>query len=193
MQLKKLKIQSKDMRDKEDVQKELDKLAPNLAKLKKEGFVKPALPDGYFDRLPDTVLARAKAEREVSQDENPLKVVSDRKRKRPVIRSMNSSMRLALAACFLLLLGGAYWALLVMPTGNTDLVASIDQLNQEEIDQYIEANINDFDVSLMLEAELVDSDAMGNMFTNEIPEEDMDAYLDELLDGIDIEELQEAL
>lgn len=181
------------MNDKVNIQKELDKLAPELAELKKETMARPSVPEGYFNSLTDTILRRAGAESEAKQKDKLPKATLTVVRKRSLGRSINSSMRLALAACFLLLLGGAYWAVFVMPKTSINYTASIDQLGREEIDEYIEDNISDFDLSLMLEAEMVNSVAVGNLFAGEIPAEDMDAYLDELLEGIDLEELEEAL
>ena len=119
------------------IRKELEALAPRLARLKKErpgdGF---ATPPDYFSTLPDQVQERLRRE----APEEPIRIPFFR---RPAIRPF-----LRAAAVALLLIAGAYWWL-APPAGNETPAAA---LTPDEIAAYVVENLAEFDEELVIEA-----------------------------------------
>jgi len=160
-------------RDKQ-IRQELEEQAPRLARyhevLKDDGFTTPP---GYFDALPDTILERIRRE----------DAAVPRSRTTSFYRM--SGRRLSrIAAAALLLIAGAYWWLMPLQPD-----AASSALTEEEIAAYIDANIEDFDETIVLEttaaAEMVLLPAPG------AETEQLDEYYDELIRELDEENLKD--
>lgn len=166
------------MKDRDDIQQELEKLSPELAKLRQQPARKPVPPPGYFDSLADQVLERATAE-----DKPPLNVVW---------RGRSRSKRqwktwLAVAAAVLLVLSVSLYVF--SPLAHSE--ESLAGLSDAEARAYIEGNIDEFSINLMLEAELVQTDdqALPAGIIPDLEEEEVEEYLYELLEDEELEEL----
>jgi len=180
------------MSDRHNIQSELERLAPNLARLKTQGVNPPEVPDAYFESLPDDVLIRVKAE-EGLVGRAPAKQNNAKRKPRSWSGWFSWRPALALAGVLLVLAGAAYWFYpSATPTSSAGL-ATLEQLEDEEINQYITQNISEFDMALLMEAELLNQDALDGILIEGLPEDVLDEYLDEILDDIDLEDLEEVL
>lgn len=155
------------MKEKENIQKELEQLAPLLAKHKS----KPnpfKMPSGYFDILETQVLEQVSSETPKSSTTK--------------IRSLSFWLTNA-AAVILLAIGVSF---LLQPTTNSDnLLADI---SAEEIDRYISDNLDEFDEELLFEENTTESEIKNTDFS----EEEINLYLEENLEeleDIDLEQL----
>jgi hypothetical protein len=162
---------------------ELKSLSPTLASLPKP--TTPAAPEGYFEGLPDTVLARIRAGETVGQTQGP-----------KVVRMW---YRWAVAASLAGVVLAGYW--LLRPSEQTALAAS-QPLTSEEIEAYVDANIDEFedelfvDISATYEAtRAVDEAVKPTMPQRNSPQpaNDLTPSQQILPDGVSDEELDELL
>jgi len=165
MKLPKIKIQIM-KKDSDALRKELEKEAPFLAGLKDkpEGL---SVPEGYFDQLQKDVLKRVA------------------KLEKPRSKTIRLWPRIAAAASVLLVLGLAIF--LFQPSNPAETTFT---LTDEEVHQYISQNIEDFELDLLMEYVAV-SDQSSGLFDD--AELELEEYMDELLDEIDMETLEELL
>ncbi|HKK78107.1 MAG TPA: hypothetical protein VJ933_00705 [Phaeodactylibacter sp.] len=166
------------MKERDDIQQELEKLSPELAKLRQQSEPKTGPPSGYFDNLADRVLERASGE-----DKPPLDIVW---------RGRSHSKRQwrtgwAVAAALLLVLSASLY---IFSPSNRPAV-SLAELSDAEARAYIEGNIDEFGINLMLEAELVhpDEQALPADMILDLQEEDIEEYLYEIMEDEELEEL----
>ncbi len=147
------------MKERDDVQRELEQLSPELARLR---TVPPRQipPEGYFDGLADRVLERA--------SRTPLQVVSRRR-----AGAARKRRWIGLAAALVLAAGlSLYLFRPATPTATPALAG----LSQEEARAYVVSHIEDFQLELLLEAEVVGEERLV------LPEEEAEEYLYELLE-----------
>ena len=166
------------MKDRDDIQQELEKLSPELAKLRQQPTRSPGPPPGFFDSLADRVLERATAE-----DKRPLNVVW-----RNRSRSKGQWVTwLAVAAAALLVLSVSLY--IFSPSVRPE--ESLAGLSDAEARAYIEGNIDEFSINLMLEAELVQTDdqAPPAGIIPDLEQEEVEEYLYELLEDEELQEL----
>lgn len=153
------------MKEKENIQQELDQYAPLLAEVRKN---KGPVPEGYFGTLSDRVLAAA-SEKQTS----PLQVVHTKRDQK-----WTHGLKIAAAVAVLAVAAAGLW-----PFGASDSeqTVSLADLKREEAAAYIHSNIRHFELSLMQEADLLDEATVENMDVlpqlEEIPLED---YLEDL-------------
>jgi hypothetical protein len=175
------------MKENTELKNELEALAPRLAKLKARQ-PKPQPPAGYFQALPDQVLARI-GEEEWMREESPA-----RTRTRPWAQAISEWLdawqwlfvpryRLALATVAVALVVGGILLLNPRPSAQLQAV-QLSQISKDEALQYIERNIDNFDTELLLESGLV-SDEQGEFFHTELDDSDIDSYLQENLQDLD--------
>ena len=160
------------MTERDNIQRELEGLSPELAKLREQPWREPTPPSGYFEGLAGRVLERAENGRV-----QPLNVVW-RSGGRPN-RSRRVWLAAAAAAVLLVLSASVY---LFSPRGHD--AASLAELSSAEANAYIEGNIDEFSISLMLEAKLL-QDGEQALPVDIIPglqEEEAEEYLYEILD-----------
>lgn len=175
------------MSDRQDIKSELEQLSPYLAKLKSEGLPPPEVPDAYFESLPDDVLIRAKAEESLIGRVRKEQYSSEQK---PVAWSEWFNWRPVLALASLLLLAVAvYWFYPFATPGQAGEEMALERLEVEDINNYITQNISEFDMALMLEAEMIDQVSLEGILSDGLPEEVLDEYLDEILEDMDLQDL----
>jgi len=166
------------MKERDPIQEELEQLSPTLAKLREQGRAAPVPPPDYYEQLSDRVIGRIEAE-----ERSPLKVVWKhwgRKRRLSYIWT-------SLAASLLLALGVSLYFFLPQGTVAEHTLASLSEV---EAQSYIEKNIDEFGIALMLEAELVqieDAELPVELLP-EVGEEEAEEYLYDLLEEEDLEE-----
>jgi hypothetical protein len=182
------------MKGNEDIKKELKKLAPTLAEWKDHDIPAPELPAGYFDALPGDVIRRAKAEEglfpEAVQPSTATGTVSGQFWK----WLERIPLRLALGAVVILFIGiWGFWSVQSNAGGNATFAGSLDELEQADINKYIANHINEFDMALLMEAGLADQNTMDGMLMDELSDEDLDEYLEEIIEGLDLEDLHDIL
>lgn len=160
------------------VRNELEALAPRLARLKDErpddGFVPPS---GYFSGLADEVQERIR--RQAAGE--PTRIPRFR---RPAIRRL-----LRAAAVALLLVAGAYWWL--TPSGQDEPPAAA--LTADEIADYVNQNLTEFDEELVIEAT---GDADAEWLLLPTPGDDdaeLNDYYEQLLRELDETQLEDLL
>ena len=169
------------MKNKE-LHKELKEQAPVLSKLKKKGY-KPSVPDGYFEQLRKEV--RAQLDAPVPAQE------------RPVRRMVFSPLRVAASAG--LLIGLSF--LLFYFLRNPQLSKTENMASAEEIEAYVFSHIDEFDEDMLLEyyvaGETNGKEAEGATQEEDpfqsIPDQELDEYLDGILDDIDETTLENLL
>jgi hypothetical protein len=166
------------MKERDPIQEELEQLSPALAKLRKQGRRKaPVPPADYYEQLSDRVMGRI-----AEEERSPLKVVSKNwGRTRQLSYTWAS-----LAAALLLALGVSLYLFLPQDTSTDHTLAS---LSDAEAQSYIEHNIDEFEIGLMLEAELVQMEdaELPVELLPEIGEEEAEEYLYDLLEEEDLE------
>ncbi|MEM9887099.1 MAG: hypothetical protein AAF849_14490 [Bacteroidota bacterium] len=133
------------MSKKKEIQNELEELAPELLKIEETGF---EVPDNYFELLSDTVFKRI--ESTAAPETSSVNTIFDFGSWIHQIRSLfQPQYALALLGIALLLIG--IFALMPSQKIASDATANRDiALEDEEILQYVEENIEDFDESLLL-------------------------------------------
>lgn len=159
-----------------EIREELNELSPFLSKLKDkgDGFTTPV---NYFDSLSAEIMQKTGLN----------------KQKQPgiweqFINSLHLLLQpryaMALASLAILIVAGLYF--LKPNTTNSSFQPIMAELTTEEIGDYITSHIDEFEMELLVEAEEEEV---------EIPveQQEMEEYLDNIIDEIDIEELEELL
>lgn len=167
---------------------ELEELSPFLHQMKEKGDPFKA-PQGYFEGLPDQVLARLR------EEEAPATEPEKSRRPGLSLQGLLDQLgwllqpRMALAISSVLIILVAAWFLL-RPNGASSTTPDFAALSAEEIQYYIQSNIEDFDEETLMEV----AHEPGNI--NLIPQdaietEELDQYLDQMIDQMDTRELEE--
>lgn len=166
---------------KENIQKELKELSPFLSQLKQglgpEGF---EAPPRYFKELPDQVMNRLREDRHAGQVNWISALLEGLFRPR---------LAVAMIAAAFLITVAIYW-LVPGPAGASR--NSIASLTVEEVQAYVNANLDEFDTELVIEMATSQSD-LGIFPSEEFNEENLDQYLDKFLQEVDEETLEEML
>lgn len=168
------------MTDKNKIKEELKEISPFLASLKKESSFN--IPKDYFKELPDEIL------KQVQEDTSKYSVKFPSLFEQFIqqLQWLISPPRLAGLATVVLLVGG----FIFMRNQDTYSHTSEIAVSEDEINSYIAANIEDFEEDLLLE--FTEDNDLSNLFQN-IEEEDLDKYLENELDNIDLEILEDYL
>ena len=182
------------MKGEKDIQEELKRLAPTLAKWKEHEMPEPEIPPGYFQSLPDDVIRRAKAEQGLFPVETAPSKATGRATGQFWRWLELIPLRLALGGMAVLLIGFlGVWSIYSGDGSNSTLAKGLDELEQSDINEYITDNINEFDMALLLEAGLVSQNTMDEMLIDQLSDEELDEYLDEIIEDIDLEDLHDIL
>lgn len=180
---------------KEEIQKELEAIAPNLAKVEKKNPFK--VPANYFSAFPDEMMEKIKAleqaepavkSQPVSSQTNWLKELENRLdewlawifQPKPVY---------ALASVTAVLLVSVY---VFKFTGTeTDPLDQLAEISTEEIDAYILDNMFLFDEDIIVDNSLAES--LGDLEMQDFDPEFEQLWDESLLDGMDEDFLEDAL
>lgn len=169
--------------NKREIQDELEKLALSLSKLKKEEVFE--VPENYFSQLPDQILneidfSKTRVVTEsISTSGNWLNQLTER-------LAIFFQPKIVIGFAMMILLAVA--SLFILNNENTS-GSQIADLTSDELENYIKANIDDFE-----EQELLN--VLGNMEGDSwtgIEIEDLEGYLEEIIDDIDVSDLEDFL
>lgn len=155
----------------EDFKKELERLSPDLAKLKSQQSVeKPELPANFFHNMQVEVLEKLKEE---------LQPANQTKKVKPQFVWWNflfkPQVSIAFATAVILITGGIFW--MQNPMVEKPVFA---ELSEEEILEYIDDNIEDFDAVSLTEIANEEFD-----LENDLEDEEINQYLEENIDLMD--------
>ncbi len=169
------------MDNKLKIQEEIAEIAPFLAKIKKENAYR--VPTDYFERMEEAVMeqiAPAK-EHKITTGRSPLDQLAD------ILRQLFApGHRWQLAGLSAIILGVAFlwFTQNDTDTSSMDIMANI---SEEEVNEYIESNIDEFDVeflanymveqSIDIDEQLLDMDGV-----------EIDDLLDDILDEMEFDE-----
>lgn len=172
------------MSTREDILKELQELAPDLAQLKREGKESGfQVPPTYFRDLTKVVMNEIQEERPDSARSLQTNWGTKLLQQLQVLLPLKPT--LALASLGLLIAMGLWWST-PSNTGDTDSPGLA--LNNEELEAYVLANIETFETELLI-------DMYAETFSEEEEEPITEEHLDELLEEMndeDFEKLWEA-
>ncbi len=165
------------MKEKDEIRKELEELAPGLSKIKREQPFQ--VPPTYFKELPDEMLEKAR-----QQPTGPAwwSTLGE------WVSSLLTPQRLAwqLAAIAVVVVAGIWMVRSHQPA---EELPSVADLSVEEMQLYVSNNIDEFDVDILLEESNLTYIDVPLLDTTAIEQE----YLDEFLDDLDLNDLEELL
>ncbi len=176
------------MKNRDELRKELDEFSPFLKKMKErdEGF---KVPGDYFKSLPDEVLNKIKPDVPASRswmDELAAFVQ----------RLWQPRYALALATAVVLVVA-AVWIFdqNKNPESQQPIAeAMLNDIPDELLQNYVSNNIGDFDKELILETHFAGQDAKSLPDISPRPSADeLERYLDENIDEIDLKDLEDLL
>jgi len=163
------------MKYQKEIQDELNEISPLLAKKRGEpdGF---KVPDNYFDYLSESIMEQVKLEPKLDSVERS--TVAD-----PWYAFLfNRQFFAGLATLSLLLVTALF--LFNQPTNGTELA----DISSEEAESYIANNLEEFDLTLFLEADL-----LSEISEEEFEENEIDQFLEDNIDELDAATLQQLL
>lgn len=170
---------------KEEIRRELEQLSPLLSKLRQEkreaGFT---VPKHYFHNLQVEVLQQIRKETPDSDSLAP----------KPTKNSwawlLKPKFGLAAAALLTLLVT---WFVFQQPQ-DTAPMADLQSLTDEEVQQYIQANLDEFDEALLAQYALETTKSDWSFLSDEtLDPETVDELYEELIDELDLSTLEELL
>jgi hypothetical protein len=176
------------MKNRDELREELEEFSPFLKKMKDkdEGF---RVPKDYFKSLPDEVLNKIKPDVPTSRTwADELAVF--------VQRLLQPKYALALATAVVLVVAAVC---IFDQHKNTEAQqpvadAMLEAISDEALQNYVSENIGEFDRELILETQYAGKDAKS------LPElapqpgtDELEQYLDDIIDEIDLDDLEEML
>ena len=171
------------MENQDDIKKELEQLSPLLRGLKEKG-TGFSVPENYFQQLPDQILEQLKPSTQERVTARPIWLENFQQF---MLSLFQPRFALALASVLILVVA----IIFINPGSNEEVAMSID-LTEEEISAYIADNIEEFNIDMLIEGGEIDLGVISPTNTLSNPEEeDLDEYLDEIIDDLDLEELED--
>lgn len=180
------------MENRDDIQKELSELSPLLSKLKMQPPTMQA-PEHYFDHLPDQVWNRLQETVQQAPVSRPAAREAWWKQWMQALQVLlQPQYALALASVVVLVVAAFFF---FRPRADVDISAPLAALTAEDAADYVVGHIDEFDLSLLLEAtESVPAQVESPTLHKPAPgDSSLDNYLEEIIDDIDIEDLENLL
>lgn len=172
---------------KKEVKEELKELSPLLYQLK-EKDPPFKVPEGYFNQLQNELLEQLRE----SPEQNSSKRSGWNIQKLLDQIGWLFQPRMGMAAASVLILLVAAWFLFQPNEGVPGHELNFASLSIEEIQNYINNNLDDFDEETVKKVAQDDQNIQW-IPQNDIDTEELDRYLDEMLEEIDPRELEELL
>lgn len=182
-------MKDKHRKKQQEVKEELKALSPFLHQIKdKDNAFK--VPEGYFSQFQAQMLDQMKAMPEASPK------VNRKWRTNISIQHFIDQLavllqpRMALALASVLVIVVAAW--FIVRSGENPVTAepSFATLSVEEIQKYIDANLDDFDEEMVKEI-AQEHNNLSIIPSNTLETEELDLYLDQVIDQLDPKELEE--
>lgn len=163
------------MKYQKEIQDELTEISPFLAKMRGEsdGF---NVPDNYFDYLSESIMEQVKLTPKLDSVERP--TVND-----PWYAFLFNRKLFAGLATFSVLLVTAMF-LFNQPANGNELA----DISSEEAESYIANNLEEFELTLFLEADL-----LSEISEEEFEESEIDQFLEDNIDELDAAVLEQLL
>jgi hypothetical protein len=172
------------MKNKDDIQKELQELSPFLSKLKAQEK-QPEVPENYFYALPDQLWEQIKLQ------PAPERFVQQPSAWERFLRSVQILLQpriaLSLATFAALVVAGIYF---LQPQTTTSSTSG--DLTAEDITNYIDNNLHEFDTDLLIQA-TADLPNQSLLPTENLSDDDIDAMMKELVKEVDEKTIEELL
>ena len=173
--------------NKKEIQDELEKLAPSLSKLKKEEVFD--VPENYFIQLPDQILnqidfSKNKTATETVSPSNSISWLDQLAERLAVF----FQPKMIVGFGMIILLGAASFFIINNENTSRSLFADF---TSDELENYVKANIDDFEEQELLN--VLGNEEGGSWTEIEIGDEDLDEYLEEIIDDIDNSDLEDFL
>lgn len=171
----------------EEIREELKGLSPFLSEMqfKKEPF---KVPEYYFDSMQLEVLQKIRTEQASSQ--------SNEKASNGFLGSLLNQLsailqaRMALTLASLMILAVASWFLFDGVTQEINTEVNLSELSTQEINEYIETNISDFENQDIIQS-LAEVEELSIIPEENVSNGELDHYLDDVIDDIDPQDLEE--
>ena len=180
------------MENRDDIQKELSELSPLLSKLKMQ-LPSTQAPENYFDHLPDQVWERL--QEQVRKTPAEVRVARGAWWKQWIQGLqilLQPQYALTLASVAVLVVAAFFF---FRPKADTDIPTPLAALTAEDAANYVVGHIDEFDLSLLVEAtEFTPTQVESPTLQKPAPgDTSLDNYLEEIIDDIDIEDLENLL
>ncbi len=178
------------MKERKHIEEELREISPFLADLKKENNFQ--IPDGYFEELNKAILLQT-----VEQEEQAVLQTIDKPKSRTnwldniindTIAAIQSlwQPQYTMAFSIVALVLAAGWYVLI-PNSTQELTA-------DELEEYIEENIDQFDETLLVELASLEETEISPIDNLNLESQDLENYIDEnIIDDLDETTLEELL
>jgi len=168
------------MKNKKEIEEELEALAPSFSKMEKEEVFK--VPDNYFNELSDQIMGELNFPKEeivVGRKESWWTILIDN-----LMSLLQPRIAVGLAS-LMLMFGSIFY--LMNRTGVED--NHLAKISAEEASLYILENIDDFEDELLYDIAL----EVENIDVNNFEEKELNEYLDDIIDDMEDDELEELL
>jgi hypothetical protein len=178
------------MKRPDDIRKELEELSPRLLNIKEqgEGF---NLPPNYFQTLQNQVLEKLKADEPAHVNNSVATGPSWWDQVKAQLQFLlQPRWALSLATIALLVSFGLGWMLQQNQADGSKLNTELAKLDQQTLDAYIQDNLHEFDTETLLEFASIQG-IRPNF--DELAPEELDQYLDQLIQDLDEETIKELL
>ena len=160
------------------IKDELREQSPFLSekfKGNKGGF---KMPEGYFETLSDKILEKVEEESGAKIAHiDSLSSASPAK-----VKKIRPYRMVAAAASVMLLIVAGLW--FMNPSKTTSQYAELEQLNEEDVLQYLDENIDEFDFDALVESGIVLDNSIDFKNVSELSDEETDIYIDAILEEI---------
>lgn len=183
------------MSKKQAIQKELEDISPFLAEIKK-GKQAFQVPEDYFHKMQNEVLDQIKHNSSSAAPSQTFfqKIITDSIR---TIQLLIQPRYIIQVATFALLIAAGIYFLKpesnISPNDKTSSVFLAD-VSIEEINEYIEANIDDFELEELIDMAAIETDDFYDATESiQTTDQELDEYIDGIIDEFDIEELEDIL
>ncbi len=169
------------MESRKDIQDELNELSPLLSKLeKREGF---QVPPRYFEKLTQEVLHN------VTTESTPIVSVPQWQQNLSNIWAAIWQPKMAMGLATIALLAVATTFFFDSGT-TTDPLAELSNISDEELDFFIEENIDEYDMALLAD---IDDATSESALSSDIDDDILNELYQQTIDDIDVLELEELL
>lgn len=173
------------MKKDKHIQKELEELSPLLSQMKKQdvedGF---QVPFNFFEELPDLVLEQTKTKQAaISPTTSTIKWWDNIK----TVINVLFQPRYAIGFATIALLVIAMLYLMPNPSIQATAYIDLEEISAEEIDTYISQHLDDF------QEEILEQEALVDVFENEeslhIDDAELEEYFEGIVDEVELENL----
>lgn len=176
------------MKERDKILEELKGLSGKLANMQGTGDGY-SVPKDYFKKLPDEVLGRIRRESRVAEK------INWKERLESLLYSFSQPRYVMVLATAIILVVAGIFLLNREPVTIESPIAivQIENISDEALFSYVSDNIREFDREMLVNHSKTESNMKALQQITKPSAEEMDQYLDDILDDIELEDLQEIL